>query len=253
MERVYLKLKDIYATRSLLYDVLVANVQDYKTSLLFDFSSVDDEFASVMSFLSGAIYGYFFDDLIAYGSKEEDEEGVVSEIRTNFINRIAYDIAVKLPYWFRKYNAVKNLLVGDENLKQTSKMTSSSNDTTDSAGGSLQKVAVTPTGVSTGDSDDKIKITFTNSGGVQDGTHQVDTEGFVDKYTNSQQKFANASTIKGTRSGNIMREGSIDEYLKVLEKLPSSFANEISKELQKHFIFDYDGEEKGLYKYYYEE
>lgn len=253
MERVYLKLKDIYATRSSLYDALVANVQDYKSSLLFDFSDAGDDFAGVMTFLSGALFGYFYDDLLAYSSKAEDEEGVVSEIRTNFINRIAYDIAVKLPYWYRKYDAVKNLLVGDDNLRQTSKMTSSSSDTTDSAGGSLQKVAVTPTGVSTGDSDDKIKITFTNSSGVQDGTHQVDTEGFVDKYTNSQQKFANASTIKGNRSGEIVREGSVEEYLNVLEKLPSSFANEMSKELQKHFIFDYDGEEKGLYKYYYED
>ena len=253
MERVYLKLKDIYSTKTLLFNALVAKVQDYKSSLLFDFSDASDEFANVMDFLSGALFGYFFDDLLAYSSKAEDEEGVVSEIRTNFINRIAYDIAVKLPYWYKKYNWVKELLVGDENLKQTSKMTSSSTDTTDSAGGTLQKTATTPTGVSTGTATDSIKITFTNSVGAQDGTHQVNTDGFADKYTNAQQKFANAMTSKGSRSGTITREVSIDELLKVLEKLPSSFANEISKELQKHFIFDYEGEEQGLYKYFYEE
>lgn len=254
MERVYLKLKDIYASRPLLYDGLLAYVQDYKSSLLFDFSNVDDEFADVVSFISAALFGYFKDDLIAYGSNADDEEGVISEISTAFNDRLAYDIAVKLPYWYRKHQAVKELLLEEQtNLKQSSNMTSSSNDTTDSAGGTLQKTATTPTGVSTGDTSDKIKITFTNSSGAQDGTHNVDTTGFVDKYTNAQQKFANASTIKGTRSANILREGSIDDYLNVLEKLPSSFADEISKELQKHFIFDYEGEEKGLYKYYYEE
>ena len=44
-----------------------------------------------------------------------------------------------------------------------------------------------------------------------------------------------------------MREGSIDELLKVLEKLPSSFADEVSIALQKHFIFDYEGEMLGIY------
>ena len=249
MEKHYLKLKDLYNSISTLNSALLASVNDYKESLLYDYSTPSDEFASVMNFVSGALYGYFFDDLVSYSSTELDEEDIVYDIRNQFINRISYDIALKLPYWFRKYNAFKELLVGEENLKQTSKMTSSSTDQTDSAGGTLQKTATTPTGVSTGTAEDKIKITFVNSMGVQDGTHNVTTDGFADKYTNAQQKFANAMTTKGNRSGEIMREGSIDEYLNVLEKLPASFGNEITKELQKHFIFDYDGEMEGLYEY----
>ena len=124
-------------------------------------------------------------------------------------------------------------------------MTSSSSDTTKSASGTLQKTATTPTGVSADTSTDSFDIEVSESSGVMTG--EVDTSGFADKYTNAQQKFANAGKVEGERSGQVLREGSIDELLNVLEKLPSSFADEITKDLQKHFIFDFDGEEKGIY------
>ena len=38
-----------------------------------------------------------------------------------------------------------------------------------------------------------------------------------------------------------------DDKLKVLEKLPASFGDEVTKAVQKHFIFDYDGEMLGIY------
>ena len=169
-----------------------------------------------------------------------------SEVYGTFSNRLCYDIAVKLPYWYRKYNYVKKLLTDtDFSLLQTSKMTSSSTDKTDSASGTLQKTATTPTGVSVGTADDDISITMTEGENITENT--IATTGFADKYTNAQQKFANAGSVKGERSGEVLREGSIDELINVLEKLPSSFANEISIALQKHFIFDYDGEERGIY------
>ena len=125
-------------------------------------------------------------------------------------------------------------------------MTSSSNDTTKSAGGTLQKTATTPTGVTATGSEDGFELEIID-GSDNDNEANVTTTGFADKYTNAQQKFANATRVEGERSGEILREGSIDELLKVLEKLPSSFADEISISLQKHFIFDYDGEERGIY------
>ena len=139
----------------------------------------------------------------------------------------------------------KLLTTEDFSLLQTSKMTSSSSDTTKSAGGTLQKTATTPTGVSASGSTDSINIDIKS--GTSDGDNDVETNGFADKYSNAQQKFANAVRSEGQRSGEILREGSIDELLKVLEKLPSSFANEINIALQKHFIFDYEGEMKGYY------
>ena len=196
----------------------------------------------VLSFLSNAIYGYFYDDLVAYGGDTEDDA------RNTFEDRLVYDIAVKMPYWYRKYNQIKKLLTTEDlSLLQTSKVVSSSNDKTNSASGTLQKTATTPTGVSTGTSEDSFTLGITEDATGQIVDADVSTEGFADKYTNAQQKFANAGRVEGSRSGTITREGSIDELLKVLEKLPSSFADEITKSVQKHFIFDYDGERLGIY------
>lgn len=196
--------------------------------------------SDVVSFVASAVYGYFYEDLIAYEGEDAKE---VSDI---FIKRLGYDVSVRYLYWARKYAYIKKLLTDEDlSLLQTSKMTSSSSDTTKSAGGSLQKVATTPTGVSVGASSDDINIAIGK--GTTDGDNDIVTDGFVDKYTNSQQKYANANRIEGEREGNILREGSINELVDVLEKLPSSFADEITKQVQKHFIFDYDG----LLKEYY--
>lgn len=200
-----------------------------------------DEDSEKVDFIGSCIYGYFYNDLVAY----EGESG--SDVSSQFLSRLTYDIWVKLPYWFKKYDYIKKLLTTDDlSLLQTSKMTSSSTDTTKSSGGTLQKTATTPTGVATTPAKDEITLKET-SGILGAETYGVETNGFADKYANAQQKFANATKVTGNRSGTITREGSIDELLKVLEKLPSSFADEVTRDLQKHFIFDYDGEERGYY------
>lgn len=230
-------LSDLYASATELKNGLKPKVNT--SGMLMEVTTTDPLYDAVIGFVCSCVYGYFFDDLVAYPSENDDPTEVVS----TFEKRVAYDISVKLPYWYKKYDYVKTLLTTDDiSLFQTSKMVSSSQDLTKSAGGSLQKGATTPTGVSTGTAEDGIDLTIGN-----DGTNSIVTEGFVDKYTNHQQKYANASRIEGERSGEILREGSIDDLLKVLEKLPSSFADEITRELQKHFIFDYDGEQEHLY------
>lgn len=197
--------------------------------------------AETLGFVASAIFGYFYDDLIAYSGEDQDE------VKSIFMNRLGYEVAVKFPYWYRKYKYIKKLLTDEDmSLLQTSKVVSSSQDNTASASGSLQKIATTPTGVSTGGSIDDIDITNTIDSN-KDSTAEVETTGFADKYSNTQQKFASANNVKGERSGTITREGSIDDLLNVLEKLPSSFANEVTKAVGKHFIFDYDGEERGYY------
>lgn len=194
----------------------------------------------VLSFLSSVIYGYFYDDLVAYCGDTEDD------VKNTLEDRLVYDVAVKMPYWYRKYNQIKKLLTTEDlSLLQTSKVTSSSNEETNTASGTLQKTATTPTGVSAGTEDDGFNIEITHDSGSLDAN--VSTEGFADKYTNAQQKFANSGKSVGAREGEILREGSIDELLNILEKLPSSFADEINRDLQKHFIFDYEGEERGIY------
>lgn len=193
-----------------------------------------------LEFIGSCIYGYFYDDLVAYKGESE------SEVARQFLARLTYDIWVKLPYWFKKYTQIKMLLTTEDlSLLQTSKVDSSSNDTTKSAGGTLQKTATTPSGVNVGGSADGFNITLSEQD--EEVASTIETDGFADKYSNAQQKFANASKVEGSRSGNITREGSIDDLLNVLEKLPSSFADEITKSVQKHFIFDYDGEMKGYY------
>ena len=207
----------------------------------FCIGMTDEQIENMLGVVCTYVYEYFYRDLVAY----ESDSGNENEVRSIFEHRFAYDIAVKMSYWYLKYQKIADMVAGDLSLMQTSKVTSSSTDATHSAGGTLQKGATTPTGVSSETSPDEINITMGESEGER--TNEVETNGFVDKYTNHQQKFVNASEIKGERAGEILREGSIDELLKVLEKLPSSFADEINRDLQKHFIFDYEGEERGIY------
>lgn len=204
----------------------------------------------LLTFISLVIYNYYSNDLIAYPSENDYYQAGKQDAQCGLMMRMCYDIAVKLPYWYKKYNYIKKLLTTEDlSLLQTSKMTSSSKDQIDSTGGTLQKTATTPTGVSTDGAEDTIYINLFKDSDFPESssTSEVETSGFADKYSNAQQKFANATKVLGERSGEILREGSIDNLLKVLEKLPSSFADEVTKEVQKHFIFDYEGEEKGIY------
>ena len=229
------ELQELYETVTDFVDAIKTGVNTSMT-----FGKTTTELNEVITFAGNVIAGYFYEDLVAYDG--EDESDVISK----FMPRLCYDINLHLPYWFRKYAQIKKLLTtNDFDLLQTSKMTSSSNDKTKSAGGTLQKTATTPTGVSATGSTDSINIDIKS--GTSDGDNDVETNGFADKYTNAQQKFANATRVEGERSGEIMREGSIKDLLEVLEKLPATFGNELSIALQKHFIFDYEGEERGYY------
>ena len=211
------------------------------TSIAFGQNLYDSANKPVTEFIVYALYGYFYDDLIAY--EGEDSEEVLDKL----YGRLGYDIAVNFAYWKKKYTYISKLLTTEDlSLLQTSKMTSSSNEKTNSASGTLQKTATTPTGVSTGSAEDSIDIEISVSSD-NETTSNITTDGFTDRYTNAQQKFANAGRVQGERSGEVLREGSIDELIKVLEKLPSSFADEVTRKLQKHFIFDYDGEMRGVY------
>lgn len=207
----------------------------------FCIGMTDTQIENMLGVICTYIYEYFYTDLVAYESKDGNE----NEVRSIFEHRLGYDIAVKMSYWFTKYQKISDLVSGELSLMQTSKVTSSSSDATHSAGGTLQKGATTPTGVTAETSPDEININMDDNEGTRENS--VETNGFVDKYTNHQQKFVNASEVKGEREGEILREGSIDELLNILEKLPASFSDEITKALQKHFIFDYEGEERGLY------
>lgn len=229
MERY--KLKDLYTLIQLNTFVKTNMLEKSVNGMLMGLTSQQIE--EVINFIDGFIYGYFYDDFVAYEGED------INEVQASFMQRFTYDIAIKLPYWYRKYNQIKNLLTtNDLSLLQTSKMTSSSSDNTDTASGTLQKTATTPTGVSTGTASDDIDIEITRDSGTLGA--EVSTEGFADKYSNAQQKFATAGKVNSQREGSILREGSIEELVNVLEKLPSSFANEINKELAHHFIFDYE-------------
>ena len=230
------ELQELYETVTDFVDAIKTGVNTSMT-----FGKTATELNEVITFAGNVIAGYFYEDIVAYDG--EDESDVISK----FMPRLCYDINLHLPYWFRKYAQIKKLLTtNDFDLLQTSKMTSSSSDTTKSAGGTLQKTATTPTGVTATSSPDEINIDIKS--GTYDGDNDIETNGFADKYTNAQQKFANATRVEGARSGEIMREGSIKDLLEVLEKLPATFGNELSIALQKHFIFDYDGEEKEYYE-----
>ena len=181
------------------------------------------------TFIASAIYNYFYSDKVHYEGEN------TNEVKTIFMKRLSYDVAVKFPYWKTKYDYILKLFTPTElSLLQSSKMTSSSQEDVNSAGGVLQKSASTPTGVNqTTDTGDSMTISASES----EGTLSVDVsvDGFVDKYTNYQGKTSTGSKTSGSRSGEVLREGSIDELLKVLEKLPSSFVDEITKEVSKHF------------------
>ena len=244
------RLEELFATPDLFKSFIKDNINGTPlvsftnyTSMLMGLNSTKTN--ETLDFLAVAIYGYFYNNLIAY---EYDPDVLIWKDAMKLIlaQRMCYDIAVKLPYWVKKYNMIKKLLTTEDlSLLQTSKVSSSSSDATHSAGGTLQKGATTPTGVTAETSPDEININMDDNEGTRENS--VETNGFVDKYTNHQQKFVNASEVKGEREGEILREGSIDELLNILEKLPASFSDEITRDLQKHFIFDYEGEERGLY------
>lgn len=221
-------------------DVLYTSLQDFKNALDTSVNgqgiimglSYDGVYAT---FIASAIYNYFYDDMVHYEGETSDE------VKAIFMKRLSYDVAVKFPYWKTKYDYILKLFTPTElSLLQSSKMTSSSQEDIKSVGGVIQKSASTPTGVNqasaTGDS-----ITLGASEDAQTGdvNVKVESDGYVDKYTNYQGKTASGSKTAGIRSGEVLREGSIDELLKILEKLPASFVDEITKEVSKHFDLVY--------------
>ena len=189
-------------------------------------------------FIAHAIYGEFFDDEVAYYI--DDAQDPFRETNDIFMRRLGYDVAVKYPYWKKKYDYVLKLLTEDEiSLLQTSKMISSSNEQMENAGGSLQKSASTPTAVSTSGDEDGFSLSMTSES-TTDLEVAMTTNGFVDNYSNFQGKTATTSKSLVDRDGKITREGSIKELLEVLELLPSSFADEVTRSLAHHFMFVYD-------------
>lgn len=184
------------------------------------------------TFIAYSIYKYFYSDIIHY---DGESSSVVKDI---LMKRMGYDVAVKFPYWKVKYDYILKLFTQDEiSLLQTSKMISSSTEKVNSAGGVIQKSATTPTGVTTGTGDSmEISADEDSTGTLDVG---VGSSSFADKYTNYQGKTSTGSKTSGERSGEVLREGSIDDLLKILEKLPSSFADEITKEVSKHFDLVY--------------
>lgn len=222
MERY--ELQDLYGTADLFKSALETSV----TSMGLMFSSTYT--SSVYStFIAYAIYKYFYEDKVHYTGEDIDE------VKTTFMKRLGYDVAVKFPYWKTKYDYILKLFTPTElSLLQSSKMTSESHEDVKSAGGVIQKSASTPTGVSTGDyTGDSMELSAVED----EGTLEVGvvTDSFAEKYTNYQGKTSTGSKTSGDRNGEVLREGSIEDLLKILEKLPSSFADEITKEVSKHF------------------
>ena len=219
-------------------DVLYTSLQNFKTALDTAVAgqgiTMGISYSGVYAtFIASAIYNYFYDDKVHYESEDEDE------VRAVFMKRLSYDVAVKFPYWKTKYDYILKLFTPTElSLLQSSKMTSSSQEDVKSAGGVLQKSASTPPGVVSSGTNDDIDIHITTVDDEEVDT-RVENNGFVDKYTNYQGKTSSASNTKGERSGEVLREGSIDELLKILEKLPASFVDEITKEVSKHFELVY--------------
>lgn len=220
------KLSELYITSSAFATAL--STQLLTNSAIYSPFVSSPVSASFELFIFTSIYNYYYDDIVAY----EDSD--------DFVNRLAYDVAVKYAYWYKKFEYIQDLFK-ELDLMQSSKMTSSSIDETSSVGGTLQKTASTPTGVTT-TSDNQM----TNSMYVQhsDETTNIDstvsTTDYVDKYTNYEGKTHSSAQAKGERSATIQRQGDIETLLKVLEKLPSSFADEITKQVSKHFIQDYN-------------
>lgn len=225
MEEKY-TLKDLYNTLLSFKTALDTGVASQ--GLMF---STDYNNSPIGTLIANSIYNYFYDDYVKYYGDNAS---------TNFMNRLSYDIAVKFPYWKTKYNYILKLFTPDQlNLLQTSRMISESHEDVKSAGGVIQKSANTPTAVNTSSTStgDNLEITTTPSSTTTSETLEVDvgSDSFADKYTNYQGKTTTGSKTQGDRSGDVMREGSIKELLEVLEKLPSSFTDEILKEVSKHF------------------
>lgn len=224
MERY--ELQELYSTADLFKSALETSVTSMGLMLSSSYAN------SVYStFISYAIYKYFYEDKVHYEGEDADE------VKAQFIQRLGYDVAVKFPYWKTKYDYILKLFTPTElSLLQSSKMISESHEDVKSAGGVIQKSASTPTGVNTGNyTGDSMEISAVEDAQTKTLDVGVVTDSFAEKYTNYQGKTSTGSKTSGDRNGEVLREGSIEDLLKILEKLPSSFADEITKECSKHF------------------
>ena len=92
------RLQQLYLTLTDFKDALASAITTHADMLM----SAQD--SSVNAFVSSALYGYFFDDRVAYAGED------ANDVKSIFMERIGYDIAVKYNYWVRKYNYIKKLL-----------------------------------------------------------------------------------------------------------------------------------------------
>ena len=224
MERY--ELQELYSTADLFKSALETSVTSM--GLMMSSSYTNSVYST---FIAYAIYKYFYEDKVHYSGEDTDE------VKAQFIQRLGYDVAVKFPYWKTKYDYILKLFTPTElSLLQSSKMISESHEDVKSAGGVIQKSASTPTGVNTGNyTGDSMEISANEDEETKTLDVGVITDSFAEKYTNYQGKTSTGSKTSGDRNGEVLREGSIEDLLKILEKLPSSFADEITKECSKHF------------------
>lgn len=190
-------------------------------------STITEKFAS---YVIGLIYHEYEDDRIAYTSFDD------------FKKRLFFDLTCSLPFILRKFNEYVSLLniSTTPSLNVSSSMHSQSNEDGHNASGYLQKTASTPTGVSTGTTEDEITITSSKTNNV--ANNSVDTNGFVDKYTNFQGKTTSASSINNEKITDIERKGSTKDLLENLKKLEYELHNEVLGIASKHFLTLYEDE-----------
>lgn len=224
-----------------LYDDVSELFTDLKTyirsAIIYPNTLANDDVT--LLYISNVVYNEFYDDEIAY---EGDD---FADTKSIFLKRISYEISIKYNYWKKKYEYVNKLLTENEiSLLQSSKMVSSSKGRITNAGGTMQKSASTPTGVSTTNNGDDLQVSTKDAhvtGSSYDMTYSssVTSTSFVDKYTNFQGKTNSSSVADEDRNATIFREVSIEELLRVLEKLPASFGDEVTKYLAHNFMFVY--------------
>jgi hypothetical protein len=217
-------LKDLTSKSELvdLYDSFLGENSDL---YLLPMGTITTKFVSYVMTL---IYLEFEDDRIAYTSFDD------------FKKRLFFDLTCSMPFILRKYNEYLNLLNTSTtpSLNVSSSMHSQSNEDGHNASGFLQKTASTPTGVSTGTTEDVITIDTSKQSGSAKAS--IETDGFVDKYTNFQGKSASSSSINNEKITDIERKGSTKDLLDNIKRLEFELHNEILGIASKHFLVLYE-------------
>lgn len=189
----------------------------------------DAFYEDLLGSISYAIYNYYQRDKVLYKNKDI------------FLERICFDLMIKLSHYVVKYNITKLFLdyKTKERYDDTSSMKTKSKEKGISASGVVQSSASTPTGVDNSETGTEQIITKETSADGKTTTTNIDDDEYVSRYTNYQSKTNGVHDNDVSRDSEHTRKGNLIDIITFSNLLPQTFFDEVLKDVSKHFVYLY--------------